>query len=110
MLLSDPVQINGVKLIGNASEASMEHLKAMERRAINLWGETIGKTLPVRQKKICMYNVSKFVKNFSFFCHRNFLKTLKFPTFLNVISNLFQLILPKKLTERFITLGSDIDK
>ena len=58
--LSDPVQINGVKLIGNASDASMEHLKAMERRAMNLWGETIGKTIPVRQKKICMYNVSKF--------------------------------------------------
>ena len=55
---SDAVQINGIKLLGNASEASMEHLKAMERRAINLWGEATGKTIPLRLKKICMYNVS----------------------------------------------------
>ena len=55
---SDPVQRNGIKLLGNASEASMEHLKAMERRAINLWGEATGRNIPLRIKKICMYNVS----------------------------------------------------
>ena len=55
---SDAIQINGVKLLGNASEASMEHLKAMERRAINFWGEATGKTIPLRLKKVCMYNVS----------------------------------------------------
>ena len=55
---SDAVQINGIKLLGNASEASMEHLKAMERRAINFWGEATGKTIPLRLKKVCMYNVS----------------------------------------------------
>ena len=54
---SDAVQINGIKLLGNASEASMEHLKAMERRAINFWGEATGKTIPLRLKKVCMYNV-----------------------------------------------------
>jgi len=57
---SDPIQINGIKLLGNASEASMKHLKAMERRALKLWGEATGKTIPLRMKKICMYNVSNF--------------------------------------------------
>ena len=52
------IQINGIKLLGNASEASMKHLKAMERRALKLWGEATGKTIPLRMKKICMYNVS----------------------------------------------------
>ena len=54
---SDAVQINGIKLLGNASEASMEYLKAMERRAINFWGDATGKTIPLRLKKVCMYNV-----------------------------------------------------
>ena len=57
---SDAVQINGIKLLGDASEASMEHFKAMDRRAINLWGNATGKTIPLRLKKICMYNVSIF--------------------------------------------------
>ena len=71
-LSSDPIQINGVKLLGNASEASMKHLKAMERRAIKLWGEATGKTIPLRMKKICMYNVSlsiwfHFYEGFDFY-------------------------------------------
>ena len=56
-IYSDPIQINGVKLVGNATGASLKHLKAMERRAIKLWGEATGKTIPLRMKKICMYNV-----------------------------------------------------
>ena len=58
IIFSDPIQINGIKLLGNASEASLKHLKAMERRALKLWGEATGKTIPLRMKKICMYNVS----------------------------------------------------
>lgn len=89
LLLSDPIQINGIKLIGNATGASMRHLKAMERRAIKLWGEATGKTIPLRMKKLCMYN---------------------FPIFMNVIFNLFKMILPKKLTERLIMVGSDVTR
>ena len=59
-IFSDPIQINGIKLLGNASEASLKHLKAMERRALKLWGEATGKTIPLRMKKICMYNVSTY--------------------------------------------------
>lgn len=89
LLLSDPIQINGIKLLGNASDASLKHLKAMERRAIKLWGEATGKTIPLRMKKICMYN---------------------FPIFLNAIINIFKMILPKKLTERLVMIGTDKTK
>ena len=55
---SDPIQINGMKLLDNLSEAGMQHLMALDRRALTLWGEAIGKTTPLRMKNICLYNVS----------------------------------------------------
>ena len=57
-VFSDPIQINGVKLLENFSEVSMQHLMALDRRTINLWGESSGKTIPIRMKKDCIYNVS----------------------------------------------------
>ena len=57
-ILSDPIQINGIKLVDDWSEVSMQHLKALDRRAINLWGEATGKTFPIRMKKVCLFNVS----------------------------------------------------
>ena len=36
----------------------MQHLKALDRRAINLFGESFGKTMPLRMKKVCLFNVS----------------------------------------------------
>ena len=57
-ILSDPIQINGIKLVDDWSEVSMQHLKALDRRAINLWGESFGKTMPIRMKKVCLFNVS----------------------------------------------------
>ena len=55
---SDPIQINGVKLLEDFSEVSMQHLMALDRRTINLWGESSGKTIPIRMKRDCIYNVS----------------------------------------------------
>ena len=55
---SDPIQINGIKLLDNLSGASMNHFMAMERRAINLWGDATSKTVPLRMKKVCLFNVS----------------------------------------------------
>ena len=57
---SDPIQINGMKLLDNLSEAGMQHLMALDRRVLTLWGEAIGKTTPLRMKNICLYNVSTF--------------------------------------------------
>ena len=55
---SDPIQINGMKLLDNLSEAGMQQLMALDRRVLTLWGEAIGKTTPLRMKNICLYNVS----------------------------------------------------
>ena len=57
-ILSDPIQINGIKVVDDYSEVSMQHLMALDRRTINLWGEATGKTMAFRMKKVCMYNVS----------------------------------------------------
>ena len=58
VIFSDPIQINGMKLLDNLSGAGMQHMMALERRAINLWGEAISKTVPFRMKKTCLFNVS----------------------------------------------------
>jgi len=60
LLLGDPVQISGIKLLGNFDGLGLKHVRAMERRALKLWGQATGKTIPLRMKKICMINVSFF--------------------------------------------------
>ena len=96
----------------------MKHLKAMERRAIKLWGEATGKTIPLRMKKICMYNVSQMpfrnVLN-CFEMHGLYsivvvVILFQLPMFLNAVINLFKMILPKKLTDRLVMVGSDKTK
>ena len=47
-----------MKLVDDYSEMSMQHLMALDRRTINLWGEATGKTLSFRMKKDCILNVS----------------------------------------------------
>ena len=58
MLIQIKEEENGVKLLEDFSEVSMQHLMALDRRTINLWGESSGKTIPIRMKRDCIYNVS----------------------------------------------------
>ena len=57
-IFSDPIQINGLKLLDDHSEVSLQHLTAIDRRTINLMGEVTAKTFPIRIKKECIFNVS----------------------------------------------------
>lgn len=65
LLLNEHVQCRGVKFIGNLEGGSFSHLKKMERKAVRLWGKTIGKTIPLRMKKMVIFNVS--TKNLLYF-------------------------------------------
>ena len=58
LIFSDPIQINGLKWLDDHSESSLQHLKALDRRTINLLGEVTAKTFPIRIKKECIFNVS----------------------------------------------------
>jgi len=86
LLLGDPVQISGIKLLGNFDGLQLKHVRAMERRALKLWGQATGKTIPLRMKKICMIN---------------------FPMIMNVVMNFMKLFLPSKIKERMAFVGSD---
>jgi hypothetical protein len=57
LLLHDRFQIRGVKILGNMEGVGMAHFKMIERKAIRLWGKTIGKALPIRMKKMVIINV-----------------------------------------------------
>ena len=48
LLLGDPVQIGGLKLVGNFDGISLGHVRQMDRRPLKLWGQMTGKTIPAR--------------------------------------------------------------
>ena len=50
-------------MMGNFEGVSLKHVRSMDRRALKLWGQATGKTIPLRMKKICMLNVSGFKFN-----------------------------------------------
>ena len=117
LLFSDPIQINGLKWFDDHSEVSLQHLKALDRRTINLMGEVTAKTFPIRIKKECIFNVStSSIYEFRLavmvrYYENNFIGHLfQLPTFMNAIVNLFLMLLPKKMSERFINVGSDETK
>ena len=117
LLFSDPIQINGLKWFDDHSEVSLQHLKALDRRTINLMGEVTAKTFPIRIKKECIFNVStSSIYEFRLavmvrYYENNFIGHLfQLPTFMNAIVNLFLMLLPKKMSERYINVGSDETK
>ena len=67
-----------MKVVDDYSEVGMQHLMALDRRTINLWGEATGKTMSFRMKKDCIFNVSNNRDQFSirflpFFVEKRFL-------------------------------------
>ena len=58
LLLHDRVQIRGIKIVGDLSGGGWSHISKLERKAVKLWGKTIGKSIPIRAKKLVVLNVS----------------------------------------------------
>ena len=95
----------------------MQHLTAIDRRTINLMGEVTGQTFPIRIKKECIFNVStssiyelRFAVMARYYGNYFIGHLFQLPTFMNAIVNLFLMLLPKKMSERYVNVGSDETK